>query len=63
MQWVANPQMRVQVPLRPSSIAQLVEHVAVNHKVVGSSPTWGEVLQIFLLGRLGLGSSVGRVKD
>ena len=24
-----------------SSIAQLVEHAAVNRRVVGSSPTWG----------------------
>ena len=33
-------------PTRPnkstySSIAQLVEHAAVNRRVVGSSPTWG----------------------
>ena len=27
--------------LRYSSIAQLVEHAAVNRRVVGSSPTWG----------------------
>ena len=26
---------------RYSSIAQLVEHAAVNRRVVGSSPTWG----------------------
>lgn len=39
--------MRVQVPLWPSSIAQLVEHMAVNHIDVGSSPTWGDkILQI-----------------
>ncbi len=28
-------------PFRYSSIAQLVEHAAVNRRVVGSSPTWG----------------------
>ena len=27
--------------LKHSSIAQLVEHAAVNRRVVGSSPTWG----------------------
>ena len=26
-----------------SSIAQLVEHAAVNRRVVGSSPTWGAI--------------------
>ena len=61
MRWVANLQMRVQTPLWPSSIAQLVEHVAVNHRVVGSSPTWGESFQLYDL--ICLGSSVGRVKD
>ncbi len=57
--------MRVQVPLRPSSIAQLVEHVAVNHKVVGSSPTWGDKrFRIKAnLNLYSLDSSVGRVKD
>ena len=28
---------------RNSSIAQSVEHAAVNRRVVGSSPTWGAV--------------------
>lgn len=23
-------------------VAQLVEHMAVNHQVVGSNPTWGD---------------------
>ena len=30
---------------RYSSIAQLVEHAAVNRRVVGSSPTWGAILK------------------
>ena len=64
MQWVANPKMRVQVPLQPSSIAQLVEHMAVNHIVVGSSPIWGELaIGSFNWYVSCLGSSVGRVKD
>ena len=29
------------MPSQHSSIAQLVEHAAVNRRVVGSSPTWG----------------------
>ena len=31
--------------LRHSSIAQSVEHAAVNRGVVGSSPTWGAMLE------------------
>ena len=43
MQRVANPQqMKVQVLLWLSLIAQLAEHVAVNHKAVSSNLTWGE---------------------
>lgn len=30
---------------RYSSIAQLVEHAAVNRRVVGSSPTWGAIFE------------------
>ena len=64
MQWVANPKMRVQIPLQLSSIAQSVEHMAVNHSVVGSSPIWGELTTaIFNWCACRLGSSVGRVKD
>ena len=32
-------------PLLYSSLAQLVEHAAVNRRVVGSSPTWGAMLR------------------
>ena len=32
-------------PLSYSSIAQLVEHAAVNRRVVGSSPTWGAMMK------------------
>lgn len=64
MQWVANPKMRVQIPLKLSSIAQLVEHMAVNHSVVGSNPIWGElVIASFGWCVCRLGSSAGRVKD
>ena len=31
-----------------SSIAQLVERMTVNHDVVGSSPTWGAKVCVFL---------------
>ena len=56
--------MRVQIPLKLSSIAQSVEHMAVNHSVVGSSPIWGELLiACFSRCACRLGSSVGRVKD
>ena len=32
--------------LKYSSIAQLVEHAAVNRRVVGSSPTWGAMKRL-----------------
>ena len=38
-----------------SSIAQSVEHAAVNRRVVGSSPTWGAIFCTI--------SSVGRATD
>ena len=55
------------VPHLYSSIAQLVEHAAVNRVVVGSSPTWGAInaatrylrVAAFLLNFLWAFSSVG----
>ena len=32
------------MPVLYSSIAQSVEHAAVNRRVVGSSPTWGVIV-------------------
>ena len=40
-----------EIPLDYSSIAQLVEHAAVNRAVVGSSPTRGVFLNIRLRGQ------------
>ena len=37
-----------EIPLDYSSIAQLVEHAAVNRAVVGSSPTRGVFLSVIL---------------
>ena len=37
--WVATPRESRSPPKLYSSIAQLVEHAAVNRRVVGSSPT------------------------
>ena len=40
--WLATARENRKTPtLSYSSIAQLVEHAAVNRRVVGSSPTWG----------------------
>ena len=50
-----------------SSIAQSVEHAAVNRRVVGSSPTWGakekESLLRFLFFFLFMGAEKGKSAD
>jgi hypothetical protein len=45
--WVETPWESRSLPDFYSSIAQSVEHAAVNRRVVGSSPTWG-AREIFL---------------
>ena len=42
------PQENRTLPDLYSSIAQLVEHAAVNRRVVGSSPTWGAKSKTFV---------------
>ena len=39
--WLVTAWKDRSMPTQYSSIAQLVEHAAVNRRVVGSSPTWG----------------------